>query len=218
MPKAGYVYLMQDGFNQHKIGVTTRSVEQRLKELNGKQASSPIELVGYIEVSDIHSVEKLLHEKFAAYRTHGEWFNFRGNLDAVEQMYDRLEAQYPANKKTQDDDLQIDWSLIDWDSLELADDQYQDDPWEKPIYQTDNSFPVAGAIGLFALALLFMHLAFNSRQFLRTAVKANVVDSVNGQVICEVPANTKLPLLERGEWSEVEACGKTGFIHKSAVE
>jgi len=64
------------GTNRYKIGLTVRTVEQRLAELNSSQSPYPLELIDYISVSDVHSAEKYYHQKYQSDRKHGEWFEF----------------------------------------------------------------------------------------------------------------------------------------------
>jgi hypothetical protein len=124
MTKPGYVYFLHAvgsedsrGFERYKIGLTTRDVEDRLKELNSGQ--SPYWLVEKwsIRVSDCETVESLLHEHFQTRRLYfnvengttgysneisphqrksTEWFMFSvDELDAVEVSYTNAEKQYP---------------------------------------------------------------------------------------------------------------------------
>lgn len=75
--KSGYIYLLNArGTNRYKIGLTQRTVEQRLKEINSKQSPFPIDLVHYVSVRDVRAAEKELHHQFAEYKKHNEWFEF----------------------------------------------------------------------------------------------------------------------------------------------
>lgn len=75
--KPGYVYLIHaQGTNRYKIGLTTRSVQARLSELNSSQSPYPLELLEVIETDNVTETEGYLHERFANYRVHGEWFEF----------------------------------------------------------------------------------------------------------------------------------------------
>ena len=69
-----YVYLLHaQGTKSYKIGMTTRPVTERLKEINGRQSPFPIVLVKYVKVADARALEKKLHQQFAKYRNHNEW-------------------------------------------------------------------------------------------------------------------------------------------------
>lgn len=93
--KQGHVYLLHAvGTDRYKIGMTQRGrMHKRLDELNGSQAAFPIELITFIDVSDRHQVEAELHQRFKAFRKHGEWFEFpRGSREA-----ERVMGQYGEN-------------------------------------------------------------------------------------------------------------------------
>ncbi len=81
-----YVYFFINSKNKYcKIGYSKNPV-LRLKEV---QVGCPVELMiaGIIE-GDKHS-EKDIHDVFGRYRTHGEWFQLRGDLKKfiVDQFY-----------------------------------------------------------------------------------------------------------------------------------
>ena len=133
--KPGYVYFLHavnsgdsDGMERYKIGLTTRYVEDRLKELNSGQ--SPFWLVEKwsIQVSDCDAVESALHKHFASRRLYfntsngttgkyheidsadrksTEWFMFaESELPSVEESYQNIQNQYEwqmlsPNKKQQ---------------------------------------------------------------------------------------------------------------------
>ncbi|MGL4232587.1 MAG: GIY-YIG nuclease family protein, partial [Casimicrobium sp.] len=122
--KPGYVYLFHavgsgdgSGFERYKIGLTTRHVDDRLKELNSGQSPFWLVEVGSIKVSDCEAAEAALHEHFhprrlfidtdtgetgyyddipAESRKSTEWFVFDFvDMLAVKQSYDRVQKQYP---------------------------------------------------------------------------------------------------------------------------
>lgn len=85
----GYVYLVHAvDTNLYKIGLTTRTPEKRLKELNGLQSPYQLELSHYILVDDVHKVESELHKYFNSYHHHNEWYNFREKMisDVIETI------------------------------------------------------------------------------------------------------------------------------------
>lgn len=68
----------------YKIGVTSRSVEDRLKELQtGNHVR--LEVVRCYEFGNVEKVEKKLHEHFLDRRISGEWFDLpnAGTVDAA---------------------------------------------------------------------------------------------------------------------------------------
>lgn len=91
--KPGFIYLIQArGTRRYKIGLTTRSVEQRFNELNSSQSPYPLELLEYIATDNVTETEGYLHSKFALQRRHGEWFEFSNRqLREVLREFDRLE-------------------------------------------------------------------------------------------------------------------------------
>lgn len=81
--RCGYVYVvsnndMKDG--QYKIGITRRSVEERMKKLgSGASHSFPMNVHGYVYCDDCFAVEAALHRHFTKQRvnqinTKKEWF------------------------------------------------------------------------------------------------------------------------------------------------
>ncbi len=91
--KPGYIYLIHaQGTSRYKIGLTTRSVEQRFAELNGSQSPYPLELLEVISTDNVTTTEGYLHSKFSLQRQHGEWFEFTNwQLREVLREFDRLE-------------------------------------------------------------------------------------------------------------------------------
>jgi T5orf172 domain len=93
----GYVYFLHAvGTERYKIG---RAIQGRLKnrtqELNRQQAPFPIEIIGWIEVSDCDAAEKSLQQHFSKYCAHGEWFEFRKDeLDEICYAYGNVMAKY----------------------------------------------------------------------------------------------------------------------------
>jgi hypothetical protein len=67
----GWVYLVCDG-RRHKIG-RTLSLEDRIPELS-YQSSQRVDLVHKIATDDPVGIEKYWHDRFAAKRKFGEWF------------------------------------------------------------------------------------------------------------------------------------------------
>ena len=77
--KPGYVYLIHaEGSSpkRYKIGITTTTVEKRLKQLNGQQSPYPLILIHSISVENPRAVEKYLHNLYKANKQHNEWYTF----------------------------------------------------------------------------------------------------------------------------------------------
>lgn len=75
------------GTNRYKIGMTQQGrMAKRLDELSGSQAAFPVQLITHIDVSDRYQVEAELHQRFKAFRKHGEWFEFPRGSKEVERV------------------------------------------------------------------------------------------------------------------------------------
>jgi len=87
--KPGFIYLIHaTGTDRYKIGLTTRSVQARLAELNSSQSPYPLEVIDWFETPNVTEDEKYFHEKYSAYRVHGEWFSFDSKtLNQVRKEY-----------------------------------------------------------------------------------------------------------------------------------
>lgn len=73
----GHIYLIHaKGTNLYKIGLTTRSVEARLKELNGKQSPHELILRHSVEVSEVRAAERHFHDRYRSHNYRNEWFEF----------------------------------------------------------------------------------------------------------------------------------------------
>lgn len=70
--RSGFVYLLKAG-EYYKIGMTTGTVENRLRQL---QTGSPqkIKVIHTFNVDDPNKLESDLHRKYASKRITGEWF------------------------------------------------------------------------------------------------------------------------------------------------
>lgn len=95
--RAGYVYVvsnddMKEG--QYKIGITRRSVEERMNELGtGASHSFPMNIHGYVYCDDCFEVESALHRHFANQRVNQvnprkEWF--KTTLTDIKQAFKTL--------------------------------------------------------------------------------------------------------------------------------
>ena len=95
--RAGYVYVvsnddMKEG--QYKIGITRRTIEERMKELgSGASHSFGMNLHGYVYCEDCFAVENMLHKHFADQRVNQvnprkEWF--KTTLQDIRQAFKEL--------------------------------------------------------------------------------------------------------------------------------
>ena len=75
----GYVYLLlevdKEGCERHKIGITTNSVEKRIKQLSTGN-SNKIQCLNSFQTEHFFKVEGWLHKKYANQKTEtkNEWF------------------------------------------------------------------------------------------------------------------------------------------------
>ena len=69
----GIVYLITSNYVDFKIGVTTRPINERIREL---QTSHPekIDIIKFYKAENHNAVERWLHRKFNEKRLEGEWF------------------------------------------------------------------------------------------------------------------------------------------------
>lgn len=74
----GGVYVIQAANGLVKIGQSA-NVGTRYMEIS-TMAAEPCRLIGVIPCVDHLQVERELHEHFAAYRKHGEWFHLGANI------------------------------------------------------------------------------------------------------------------------------------------
>ena len=177
--KPGYVYFLHavnsgdsDGMERYKIGLTTRFVEDRLKELNSGQ--SPYWLVEKwsIQVSDCEAAETALHKHFASRRLYfntsngltakyheidsadrksTEWFMFaESELSSVEESYSNIQDQYK-------------WQMLPPNKREVQqqrEETCQDDrQWQQAtgqVFQTGNSSDGLGWVIAFAAVAVVM--------------------------------------------------------------
>lgn len=71
-----FVYLITDldSPDTYKIGVTKKSVEDRLSELQTGN-SSELSIVNYYETKYPYKIEAMLHRRFKGNNIKNEWFN-----------------------------------------------------------------------------------------------------------------------------------------------
>jgi hypothetical protein len=122
----GYIYFFNArGTDRYKIG-RTNNIGRRTKELNGKQAPTPIDLLWSRDVGRAVSAENELKLRFKRWNVHKEWYEFdRSDLGEIERAYNDVAAMYPAfydidwasagadpaNSWVPEDYIGIDWSV-----------------------------------------------------------------------------------------------------------
>jgi len=200
--EAGFIYFVHaDGTDRYKIGLTN-NLDRRMKELNGKQSAYKNLLQWSIEVSDMRSAEKDLHDRFNARRVNGEWFQFsEGELKDVEAIYDRVADKYPSRRHQP---------------------QFLPDSSDR---ENGSGCLLMGAIAIAIAAGVSIAMGHGSTlpalptisAHATTSQRANVRQVPNGKIICVLPANQPIKLSnEKDGWYHTEACGG-GFIHQSVI-
>jgi hypothetical protein len=127
--REGFVYLIrEESTDNYKIG-HTNNIERRWKEINSPIPPRPYDLIWTIYCSDRYEAESSLHRQFAAYRGHGEWFNFSEAMISgpVSAAYDY------------------------WNESEESDEEpvcYEEPVYyEEPLYTSGSDFPWGWIIG-----------------------------------------------------------------------
>ena len=120
--KPGFIYLIHAvETDRYKIGLTTRSVQARLAELNSSQSPYPLELIDWFETDNVTEDEAYFHEKYSDFRVHGEWFKFdQKTLKQVRKEYrDDVGFSFPRLPQIS---LPVisDWSWFSRDKVALA--------------------------------------------------------------------------------------------------
>lgn len=87
----GYVYLFNiEGRNPHKIGMTTRDIESRRKEIE-MQMGQPVYVVDFCRVPNPLAYEELLLTKYGGDRLDGEWFELNANqVSAIRDEFRKI--------------------------------------------------------------------------------------------------------------------------------
>lgn len=71
--------------NIYKIGKTTRSVEERMNELNNTSVLTPFKLEIEFKTDNCHDLEKYLHKKLDRYRVNKKREFFKCDLDTIKR-------------------------------------------------------------------------------------------------------------------------------------
>lgn len=213
--EAGFIYFVHaDGTDRYKIGLTN-NLDRRMKELNGKQSPFENRLQWSIEVCDMRSAEKDLHDRFHSRRVNGEWFQFaESELDEVESIYDLVADEYLIKR---------------YHHTPVA--QYEPD--SAHTYGTGRSgclnACLAGGVivaGLIFAAMQGIEMPRFNMPTISTALtatttrRANVRTVPNGKIICVLEAKRQIEISssDQNGWHKTTACsGGVGVIHDSVI-
>jgi T5orf172 domain len=220
---AGHVYFLTDGTELYKIGHTKQGrLEQRLKELNGRQAARPIEYLWHIDVSDRMAAEKELHEMFVEQRHHGEWFRFSNNdLESVRSAYDDVEQIYSVDSLT---------PIPDERPFESV---YQYEPSYSSSEIFDDPIPLLVG-GMAVLVISFAAISGSSHQPKYSPIAPTAIAlfcspqqdpihirsdaSIDSQVVIDAPCGTKMEAVGVGEgWTKVQWHQVSGFVASELI-
>ena len=73
-PKTGFIYFASNG-KHVKIGLTTRSIEERLEEIKKQVCPKDVlKVIHTIKTDDVNRTEQSFHTEFKDKRIKGEWF------------------------------------------------------------------------------------------------------------------------------------------------
>jgi hypothetical protein len=99
MKKKGYVYLICDNKNEvFKIGVTKKSIDKRIKELQTGNATE-LFISKYHESEYPYMVENMLHSHFNVNKVLNEWFELSAdNVNKFNEICDEMENRIESLK------------------------------------------------------------------------------------------------------------------------
>lgn len=98
MKRKGYIYVLCDpSTDLFKIGLTTGSIEKRMKKLQTGNGTE-LHIITYHETNYPYKVEKMLHNKFNPKKELNEWFaltqedisNFHETCEQIENVISSL--------------------------------------------------------------------------------------------------------------------------------
>lgn len=89
----GHIYLAQNAGwpDVYKIGCTRKSVEQRMRSLNGEGLLTPWQVLGVWDVYDAHGLEAQVHRRISKKRLRGELF--KGPVAELQEAIEQVLAE-----------------------------------------------------------------------------------------------------------------------------
>lgn len=86
----GYVYMLSNASMPgiYKIGMTTRPVNERKKELHSTGVPTPFQTVRTWKVKEPQRIEKLIHKRLGKYRVHSRREFFKADRDEIVSVID----------------------------------------------------------------------------------------------------------------------------------
>ena len=90
----GIVYCITNDEINFKIGKTSKSAEERSKEIGRSSLCEPFRVKFFIRIGDRHKAEKDAHEILKDYRIRKDREFFKAPLDEIKRVFDILEKRY----------------------------------------------------------------------------------------------------------------------------
>ena len=101
MPHYGLVYIIRNNEhppNVYKVGMTTRSVEERIAELNAETSNiGKFETLAQFPVNKVEAAEAECHRKLRSYKYEKEFF--KGELSELIEIVRTVASKYAPNEK-----------------------------------------------------------------------------------------------------------------------
>jgi len=91
----GIIYLLKDGNDKYKIGITTRKSTKRIRELQTGNAEE-IKLISEFKSKWYNKIEGTLHRRYHLNRLKGEWFDLKEKdtqnfISECQNIHDRFQ-------------------------------------------------------------------------------------------------------------------------------
>jgi Meiotically up-regulated gene 113/Bacterial SH3 domain len=226
--RCGHIYLVhaEGSGSRYKIGLAKLGrLNERVKELNRGQAPYPLKLIHSIKVRDRFKAEKYLHDYFANYRSHGEWFQFSdSHIRQVVAVYDSVERQlaipvpapspvYQATYSpsyTYDDNFGCIMVAIFIGAIVVFIAGLGNQKWKLPKISTQN-----GGIAIPKTSGIIRVPGGD-------AARLRTTPNLNGQVIKVLPDGTRVvlgKLSDDGQWQQIRTQdGKSGWVWAEFVQ
>lgn len=83
----GWVYVAKGKYNLYKVGVTTRTPDDRVADFSPKLPFD-VKIVWTIECDSAFYIEQKLHRHLSEFRVRGEWFEIpESTFDVLRQQF-----------------------------------------------------------------------------------------------------------------------------------
>lgn len=205
----GWVYLLKAdtdcgcGKTLIKIGLTNKTnYTDRFSDIQREwwdKRSISVSLLAVEKTSDAAAVEANLHKQFKKYRQY--------NKHLTERFGHKISGD-------------SEWFIVpsslinDRNGIKAQADRLSDRP--------DHSHEIPWAvlaIGALAIGFFFAPKFTPTQKTIVVSQRANIRSAPNGRILCVAEPNEELRLLsDKGQWVGVEACDRSGVIHRSLLK